>query len=66
MIDTPCAIEVLFPYLIEIAVCVNDKCDIENTQNGKQCLWLKKNSENTHGKYFYTWDSLDSKFCHRE
>ena len=41
-LNTPCAIEFLFTYLIEIAVYVNDKCDIENAQNTKQCLWLKK------------------------
>lgn len=41
-LNTPCAIELLFTYLIEITVCVNDQCDIENAQNTKQCLWLKK------------------------
>ena len=41
-LNTPCAIEFLFTYLIEIAVYVNDKSDIENAQNTKQCLWLKK------------------------
>lgn len=37
-LNTPCAIELLFTYLIEIAVCVNDKCDTENTQITKQCF----------------------------
>ena len=31
-----------FTYLIEISVCVNDKCDIDNAQNTKQGLWLIK------------------------
>ena len=37
-LNTPCAIELLFTYLIEIVVCVNDKCDTENTQITKQCF----------------------------
>lgn len=37
MIEHSCAIELL-TYLIEIAVCVNDKCDTENTQITKQCF----------------------------
>ena len=37
-LNTPCAIELLFTYLIEIAVCVNDKHDTENTQITKQCF----------------------------
>ena len=35
-LNTPCAIELLFTNLIEIAVCVNDKRDTENTQITKQ------------------------------
>ena len=37
-LNTPCAIELLFTNLIEIAVCVNDKCDTENIQITKQCF----------------------------
>ena len=41
-LNTPCAIEPLFTYLIEISVSVKDKCDIDNAQNTKQGLWLIK------------------------